>query len=580
MIARLLCTTFLIGVIALPAHAQTAFDDPMVASATSGGALVAVEPSVAVGNIALGSTAQAIVRFRNDGGQPITFGEINIYPSSNVSVSIGLNQCAENPLQFGGECAIVLAVKALKAGDFQSQMLIQHSGRSKLITATVTGTVATGDQAAGDQAINEIQANPASLDFGSIEASRPSLRTIQLRNTTSDPIKINNIAFDSPQKDGFDIRSECEELAAGQSCLLSVTWSPLLPGPTSGFIVVDHSGTSQITNIPVQGEYKPTEVTDVSKYPSPVPGKGLLVASLDNIAFGDTVDTQSAVTVTVVNSGDTDLTLNSMSLSVPTPGLSLDPQGCKMGTKLKPNEACALTLRWAPQSVGVLKTDLRIGHDGVRGLFVLPVTGRATAVVPNTNFAGDGLLSADEFVDEGGSGMSVDGISTDLPGSAGLSLSDINDLNSALANDIAGVIERSTGGEIKSPATRRQNAQVNAASNTLSGYIITSHSINRAVLMGQDTSIVVTHNKPIMIAGVKWTPTITPDGVDMVSGGKTVSLLFDSSLAANKSILTENYAIMPVMGVQQQQGMNGQQQQGMNGQTQQQFNSSSTPSMQ
>lgn len=543
MFARLLVSALLLGAMAVPAMAQTAFDDPMSTSAGSGGALVAVEPSVAVGNVALGSTAQAIMRFRNDAGQPITFGEINIYPSSNVSVTIGMNQCTEAPLQFGGECAIVLAVKALKAGEFQAQMLIQHSGRSKLITAGVTGTVAAAETADGELSANEIQATPSSLDFTTITASRPVLRTVQLRNTTSDPLTINNVTFDSPQKNGFDVRSECNELAAGQSCLVSVVWSPLLPGPTSGFIVVDHSGTSKITNIPVSGEYDPAEVGDVTKYPSPVPGKGLLIASAETANFGDTVNTQSAVTITMVNGGDTDMTLNGMSLSVPTSGLSLDPTGCKSGTKLAPNDACALTLRWAPQTVGTLKTDLRIRHNGVRGLFVLPVEGKSTAIVANNFTDGGGLESGMDF---SSADSDTGGVDTSLPGSAGLTLDDINGLNEALANDIAGVIERTTGNKSgkASGARHREDPQLSAASSTLAGYIVTSHSINRAVLMGSDGSRVVKHNKPIKIGGVSWTPSITPDGVDMVSGSKTVTLVFDESLSANQNLLTDNSVVI------------------------------------
>lgn len=531
MMLRALVSVLLLGALTAPAMAQTAFDDPLTSSAGSGGALVAVEPSVAIGAIALGSTAQAIVRFRNDAGQPISFSEINIYPSSNVSASIALNQCAAAPLPFGGECAIVLAVKALKAGEFQSQLLIQHSGRAKLITATVTGTVAAGDKEDGDQDANEIQATPASLDFGSIETSRPVLKTIQLRNTTSEALTINSVSFDSPQKSGFEVRSACKELAAGQSCLVSVVWSPLVPGPTSGFLVIDHTGTSKLTNLAVEGQYRPSEIDDVSKYPSPVPGKGLLVASKDQVAFGDAVDTESAITVTLENGGDSNLTLKNMSMSVTTPGLSLDPSGCKIGTVLAPSEACPLTIRWAPQKISALRTDLRIAHDGARGVFVLPVNGKATAVVNSSSGFSSGVASISVS-------DATDGISTDLPGSAGLSLSDIDELNSALTGDIADVINRSTGK--KTISEKREEAQTSSSASSLSSYIITTHSINRAVIVGPQGSKVISHNKAVVIDGVSWTPKITPEGVDMEAGKKTVSLVFDESLSANQGMLTDN----------------------------------------
>ncbi len=136
------------------------------------GALVAVEPEVKLGDVVLGSTTQAIVRFRNDSAQAVNFGDMNLYPSSNVTISIALNQCTEAPLPFGGECAIVLAVKALKAGPFQTQLLIQHSGRSKLITAAVTGSIAAAKDGE-DETSGEVQPDPAALDSARWKQASP-----------------------------------------------------------------------------------------------------------------------------------------------------------------------------------------------------------------------------------------------------------------------------------------------------------------------------------------------------------------------------------------------------------------------
>ncbi len=164
------------------------------------------------------------------------------------------------------------------------------------------------------------------------------LRTVQLRNTTSDSLTVGEIVLETPQKAGFQVRSECKDLMPGQTCLVSIVWSPIVQGPTSGFLVVHHSGTAKILNIPVQGEYTPADVSDVTSYPKPIAGKGLLVASSQKVAFGDAVDSESAITLTLVNGGDTDLTLKDLSLSVVTPGLAIDPAGCRTGAVIKPDE--------------------------------------------------------------------------------------------------------------------------------------------------------------------------------------------------------------------------------------------------
>lgn len=530
--------------------AQTAFDDPMASSGSSTGSLVAVEPDLDLGSLTLGSTSQAIVRFRNDATQAVTFGEINLYPSSNISTTVSLDQCKTAPLQFGGECAIVLSVKALKSGPFQAEILIQHSGRSKLITASVKGSVEASDKDT-DQALGEIQAIPASLDFGDITNSSPSLRSVELRNITSDPLTIGSITFDSPQRTGFEVKGDCKELLPGQSCLVSLIWSPKQEGPASGFLVINHSGTSKVSSVEVKGNYKPAAVSDVTQYPQPIPGQGLLTADKTDIDFGDEVDAESAVTLTLVNAGDSDLTLKNMSLSVVTPGMTLDPLGCKVNQILKPTEACALTLRWTPQKIGKVQTDLRISHDGTRGVLVLPIKGKASAVAQGA--AGFAAIPTAAIVNEQDDAAvsATGGISTDLPGSAGLSLDDVDELNSALTGEIADVISRTTKGEgpkDSEPKTVvKRDMKVENAAATLVNYIVTTHSINRAVILGPNGSKLVQHNKPVVIGGVRWIPAITPTGVSFTSGtgktAKTVEVLFDSSIASNQGLLTDNDAI-------------------------------------
>lgn len=534
-----LAALLLLSSAAMPAFAQTAFDDPTAGMGATGGSLVAVQPEVAAGTIALGSNAQVIVRFRNEASQAVTFGEINLYPSSNVSATIASDGCKALPLQFGGECAIVMSIKALKAGSFRTEMLVQHSGRSKLITASISGEVAAADANAADQSVGEIQASPMTLDFGDIEASRPTLRTIQLRNITSETLTVSSVNLDSPQKTGFDVRHDCKELAPGQSCLISVVWSPLLQGPTSGFLVINHSGTSKVMNIPVEGDYKPAAVEDVSAYPEPIPGMGLLVSSATEMDFEEEVDSEVAKTVTLVNDGDADLKITGLSMSVPVAGLNVDPNGCASGTVLKPTEACALTVRWAPQRVGKLATDLRVKHNGTRGVFVLPIKGRSTAIAQGVSASGL-LPSYDNGGDEIGS--STGGINTDLPGSAGLTLSDIESLNAVMDGSISDVIDRASGRP--DSATRGNSARVNASASTLANYIVTSHSINRAVVLGPNGSRVVTHNKPFTLNGASWTPEITPDSVQFKADGRVVTLAFDQSLSTNQSLLTDNSQII------------------------------------
>ena len=130
------------GGLGSPALAQyPGFSDPGANTAAVGGSggVVPVEEDVDGGSIPMGASAQVVVRFRNEGGQPIETGQIRLYPSSTVSTSVSLDQCKDEPLQPGAECAVAITVKALQPGEWRVELLMAHSGRARLVSTTLSG---------------------------------------------------------------------------------------------------------------------------------------------------------------------------------------------------------------------------------------------------------------------------------------------------------------------------------------------------------------------------------------------------------------------------------------------------------
>ncbi len=137
----LLSVLFLIGFSSASYAQYPGFDAP--GNRTVGGAigLVPVQPSVDGGSIPTGATSQVVVLFRNEGSQPIETGAINLYPSSNISANVSLNQCEAEPLPSGAECAIAVSVKGLQAGAWRLEMLMRHTGQTRLVTSTLSGSI-------------------------------------------------------------------------------------------------------------------------------------------------------------------------------------------------------------------------------------------------------------------------------------------------------------------------------------------------------------------------------------------------------------------------------------------------------
>lgn len=479
------------------------FDDPGAAqSGAASGGLVPVVPNVDGGEIPTGASAQVVMRFRNDGAQPVQTGLIRLYPSSTVSASVSLNQCEEEALPTGAECAIALSVKGLQPGSWRVEMLMSHSGRTRLVTATLSGTVApTGD--ASQKIASDIEAVPDTLDFGALSSAQTLVRPITLRNITSVPIEIKSVRIDTSEQAGYTLKTECKKLDPGQACIAIVTWSPKLKGRSSGVIVVEHTGSTALTSIPLSGEYTPEAVVQAQVFPQAVPGKGLLVASQTDIDFGADVETASTLTVSLVNAGDADVTIGDIQISGADNGLSFKGAGCAAGTVLEPIEACPLTVTWSPTRVGTVFDDIQIMHDGARGVLVLPVRGEAIASVSQDQKA-IVLSSAPIVIDA----TPAEPLDPDEPPPL--------PANAATTTRLAPTY--STG--VVNPAT------------VLDGYKITSFSPQRAIVNGPGGSRLVHDGEEIVLGGVPWFVVIQSNGIEFMHEGQRVLLLFDRSLSS------------------------------------------------
>lgn len=468
---------------AFPARAQSAFNDPGVAPVGGGsGGLVAVEPKVDAGSIAPGTSNTMIVQFRNESGSNIEFKDVKLFPSSNVTAQPVSDQCSSEPLEPGAQCAVVMDVKGLQSGAFRVEVLARHTGRSRLVTASVSGTVETPAEGAAKS--SDVEITPSKVDFGKLEASRPIIRSVTLRNITSGEITINDLFIDAPEGAGFSLKTDCKTLNAGASCIASIVWSPVTKGPTSGALVVQHTGPTGVATASLEGDFSPATATAANTFPEAVPGKGLLIASEELIDFGEHVESQSSITVSLVNIGDAPLTITKLELAGSDQGLKLVPTGCVENMILQATEACPLTVGWAPSKTGIVIDDVQISHTGARGVLVLPVRGTSTASV---NVDSQPIVSIVETVEDG-----------------------------------------------RTIVTTPKHAD-RTGPPTLDGYTVTSISRKNAIISGPGGSRMVRSGQSLRLAGYQWTVSISDDGVSMINGKNRVLLVFDRSLAASVS---------------------------------------------
>lgn len=461
--------------LAFPSHLAyaDALGDPAAraGNAASGDGLSPVETEVKAGEITIGSASQVVVKFRNASSKDVKVGQINLYPSSTVSADISLNECSSaQTLPSGAECAVVVAVKGLKVGNWRVEMLIRHDGRSRIVTASMTGTVETGESDT-DTLLSDVEAIPNELDFGTLDSSRPLVKSVIFRNVTSEPVKIKKVSIEASAQSGYSLSTDCDELAIGQACISTITWSPISKGQSDGVLVVEHDGPTRVASVNLKGSYDPKNVEKATIFPEAVPGEGLLISSQEEMDFGD-ITNEASMTLSLVNVGDNALQINDISLASSDTGLAVKHSGCTTGTVLEPVEACPLTIAWSPVRSGELIEDIRIRHDGARGVLVIPVRGNA---------------------------------------------------KSAVNRDTKAVVVSQGGAPEVKPMDKRQ---------ALEGFVITSHSPKKAIINGPGGSRVVSDRQNIVLGGVEWTVDIVENGIEFLSGNDRVRLLFDRSLSS------------------------------------------------
>lgn len=480
-----------------PAHAQSAFDDP--GARTSSGAAGDLRPvnDKTTGSVSLGSSTQVVVLFKNEDSKPIKVSGVSLYPSSNVTATVGENQCSEAPILPGEICASTILVKGLQAGNYRIEMLVRHNGRTKMLTATLDGAVeSSGDQQ--QDIIGDIEVKPADIDFGTLTQSRIQLRPIVMRNVTSTPVTIKDVTINAGENSGFSVIADCGELATGAACIATIKWVPQQAGPSSAMAVINHDGPTRISTVALKGEYNPADSAAAQFFPQAIPGRGLLISSQEKIDFGSSVGQPSSMTVSLVNNGDSPLKINSIRLSGAKSGLDIAPRGCASGTVLEPIEACPLTLTLTPQREGSIFDDVQISHDGARGILVIPVRGSTVQGDGSSGgFGSGGALMTDEQLRNSVMPLSLD----DITGDSG-----------------------STGGS--SVQTK------GALTNALNGYKITSFSKDRVILTKDGAGKILYNGRQVLLDGILVNVAIQKNVIEFTYQGERAFLHFDGSFGS------------------------------------------------
>ena len=232
--------------------------------------------------------------------------------------------------------------------------------------------VGTGSPLIVAEPLYPLDINPDHADFGPVDAGKSGQLVVTVANTGSVTVTFNAPHTDpSPE---FTASSDCPNggLSGGQSCHVTVTFTPAAPGPRSGTLTLTDTAAGSQQVIPLTGQ-------------GTAPAATFDRALLD---FGSTVRAGSTGTMTanLINTGNGPLTITGFATDDPT-DFSVDGSACRAAPfTIQPGDLCPITVTFHPQAAGpfgnlpntnLASVNLIVTDDAAPGTQKLPVQGIA-----------------------------------------------------------------------------------------------------------------------------------------------------------------------------------------------------------
>jgi len=186
-----------------------------------------------------------------------------------------------------------------------------------------------------------------------------SSQSFAITNTGTASLLVTSVTSNNTE---FSLVSSCGTIGAGDSCNVSVGFTPAAAGNRSGTISVNHnaSGASSTLAVSGTGTAAPTPGIQVSP---PALGFGA-------VAVGSFFGSQN---VTVFSVGSAPLIITS--LSDAGAAFQLIGGSCAVGVPVAVGTSCTIIFRFAPEAAGAFNGVLNIGHNASTTLLTVALNG-------------------------------------------------------------------------------------------------------------------------------------------------------------------------------------------------------------
>lgn len=243
---------------------DAAFMDPAATNNNPGGGAISVEPKgdIDTGESILNVARRTTVFFVNQTSLPVQVEKMTVNGDGNVAAEITSDDCTkQGSIPPQSRCSVEVAVTPSSPGTWSVDVLMTHNGagriaRSKL-TGKTTGSTASNERKDTGLALNTKEASPVS--FGDVEVGAKSVRSALMVNDSPDNITLYSIDVIEAENGLQRLDQGCAvdmELKPGESCPVTLVWTPTGSGQISTDLIIRHSGRLGFAVIPIRGSAK------------------------------------------------------------------------------------------------------------------------------------------------------------------------------------------------------------------------------------------------------------------------------------------------------------------------------------
>ena len=311
------------------------------------------------GNVPVNTSTTQVVTLTNVG---VSIIKLTIGVSgTNASLFTQTNTCGTQ-VAVGANCAISVVFKPAGAGAKKATLTINAGPGPETQEVPLTGTAVT----------STYTLQPTSLAFGNVALNTTKTLGVTVSNTGTVYLPITSIALAGTNPSQFSQTNNCgTAVAVGGNCTINVSFDPTTAGSLSATLNVTAGGGAGKQSVALTG----TGFNSASYT--------LLPTSL---AFGNQAlnTTSAAQVLTVTNTGQVALTINSVTLGGTDPGQFSKVNNC--GSSVAVGANCTISVSFAPTVTGSLSATVTVNAGGGAGAQTASLTGTGF-VVPTYTLA-------------------------------------------------------------------------------------------------------------------------------------------------------------------------------------------------